>query len=588
METFHPDITPDALAYQAYRQTLTEQLLEETDHIARREALLQAQQTPEYSAAKAWRTSYRDEVQEHRQLAGERLALGLIDEAQATTSQYEITELFQKALADDADPDLLERLARDPSPFVRFEVLDRVRDNADNPLLLAFTNDADPELRAKARRTVAALEVQALQQLSSRPDLVFTTTDFFADVKDRQGERFLVIQKADRDQLREQYGVSEDELKKLHLSYHFKPEPDLDPLWWGCIDVRVLPDGQKVWLLEEIQSDFLSKTRNKPLREEYFYPCTDCDGKGMIKHDRTQTACEGCCGAAKLPSYPSQVLADVVELAAQRGVSQIIMPNATSMVEKFSGMLKQSKATVFYDTLPRHLGMTPIELDEPLTFGHEDGGVATSNRFWSRKIEDAEYDLGQPSTSEIWASNHRGKLDFLIHPNYRTAMRGEVSEQEETAQAKWEIEVGKIAADPRRVLIILSSSTAEELAGEKAVDAALIANAEARLQERCIVVPYTEEDLDVYAAKIKAALLESGLIDEASLPNLSSSAFGEYAEACVVQIADELNKHLGLNPKTQVRTGRSLSIDGEDSQSVNSAVREVINRLHLQRVVAHS
>lgn len=531
-----------------------------------------------------------DEVQEHNQLAAERLALGLISEEQIADSPYDIIEQFQKRLEEDDDPEFLALLARDPSPFVRFEVLDRVQNTIDSPLLLSFTNDPDPELRAKARRAVAALEVDALQQLPSRPDLVFTTSDFYPDVKDKHGERFLIIQKADREQLREQYSVSEDELKKLHLSYHFKPNPDIDPLWWGCIDVRVLPDGQKVWLLEEVQSDFLAKTRNKPLREAYYHPCDDCDGKGMIRHDRTQTACEGCCGAARLPSYPSQALEDIVGLAAQRGVSQVIMPTSASMLEKFSGMLKPSKATVFYETIPRHLGLTPVELEETLTFGHEDGGVATSNRFWSYKIEDAidATELDQLSPAGQWANSHRGKLDFLIHPNYRTAMRGETAAHEESARTHWETEIDKIAADPRRILIILSSSTEQELTNTEAVDAALIAKAQTQLQERCIVVPYAEEDFGVYATKIKTALLEKGLIDEEKLPDFSSSAFGEYAEACVVQIADELNKYLGLNPKTQIRTGRSLSIRGEDSQLVNSAVREVINRLHLQRVVVNS
>lgn len=180
-----------------------------------------------------------------------------------------------------------------------------------------------------------------------------------------------------------------------------------------------------------------------------------------------------------------------------------------------------------------------------------------------------------------------GKLDFLIHPDYKTASRGETSEHEQAAKDQWLEEIEKIAADPRRILIILSSSTASEQDEGQAVDVELISTAEKQLGTRCIVAPYIEEDLSVYADEIKKALVQSGLIDGRDLTAFSSSAFGEYAEACVVQIADELNRHLGLKKKTQVKTRMSLSIHGENNPGVNTEVRRIINELHLNRVVTN-
>lgn len=105
-------------------------------------------------------------------------ACGLITDEQAGQSQYDITEAFQKQVIADPSPDLLNKLAGDPSPFVRFEVLSRVSDR-ENPLLLQFTNDPNPELKSYARRATAINEVEALRQISDQPDLAVTTSDLW-------------------------------------------------------------------------------------------------------------------------------------------------------------------------------------------------------------------------------------------------------------------------------------------------------------------------------------------------------------------------------------------------------------------------
>ncbi len=218
---------------------------------------------------------------------------------------------------------------------------------------------------------------------------------------------------------------------------------------------------------------------------------------------------------------------------------------------------------------------------------YQDGDAVASFTNYSSLLPQAQQ--GSPETT---APSHEGskqpsegKLDFLIHPDYRTARHGETSEHEEAARVHWFKEIEKIAENPQRILIILSSSTTEEQDQGDAVDAKLLLTAQEKLQERCIVVPYVEEDLSVYAQEIKEILVQNGLIEGKDLTEFSSSAFGEFAEACVVQIANELNQHLGLKRKTQIKTRKSLSIDGADSREVNTEVRRVINLLHLGGVV---
>lgn len=393
METFRPEVPPEASHHQEYRQELAETLLSEDDFYARREQLRHAQRTREYEEARQWWVAYRQEVGEHRHLATERYARGLITEEQTSLSQYDITEAFQKELAANPSSERLYELAADPSPFVRFEVLSRVSDH-ENPLLLHFTNDSNPELKSYARRAMAINEVEALRKISDQPNLAFTTSDLYTDVPAGTGERFFIIQRADRQQLQNTYGLADEELDNLHLPYHFKVDADLDLMWWGCVDIQVLPDGQKAWLLEEAQSDVLSKTRNKVLKQENFNPCGDCSGKGMIPQDHGQTPCQGCLGAARLPNYPGQLLRDLTALAAQRGVTKILMPTAESMLEKHAGLLKPTKAKVHYDTIPRQLGLTPLQLDYEISFGQEDGGRVSSRQFWSLAVEESTTKLG--------------------------------------------------------------------------------------------------------------------------------------------------------------------------------------------------
>ncbi len=179
------------------------------------------------------------------------------------------------------------------------------------------------------------------------------------------------------------------------------------------------------------------------------------------------------------------------------------------------------------------------------------------------------------------------KLNFLIHPYYRKDVVKDDSEHEKTAASKWYREIEKIAGEPNKFLIILSTSREKEQQKKQAVDQKIISFAQEKLGDRCIVLPYVETDIPEYADQLKKELKNRGIISKDSdLREFSSAAFGEYAELCVLQIADELNQSLGLKRKTQVSGYKSLSIDGPDSKKVNSAVREVINKLNLKRVVA--
>lgn len=177
-----------------------------------------------------------------------------------------------------------------------------------------------------------------------------------------------------------------------------------------------------------------------------------------------------------------------------------------------------------------------------------------------------------------------GKLDFLIHPYYKQAISGEASEHEEEVAQRWRETVDQIADDDRRVMVILASSTKEELL-EGAPDTDIVTYAEKTLGERCITIPYIEEELSVYGGIIEEELQQRFDVSPEDIKNLSSSAFGEYAEVCVVQIADDLNRSVGLQKKTQVQPSKSLSIHGDtDRVSVHSEVRRVKNSLHLSGV----
>jgi len=179
------------------------------------------------------------------------------------------------------------------------------------------------------------------------------------------------------------------------------------------------------------------------------------------------------------------------------------------------------------------------------------------------------------------------KLDFLIHPYCHRDIKQEYSEHENVAGIKWYEEIEKISQNPNKFLVILATSTVEEQQQQEASDQEIISFAQEKLGNRCIVLPYVEADISQYTDELKKELIKRGIInDDDDLQSFSSSAFGEYAEVCVIQIADELNQSLGLRKKTQVSSHKSLSIDGPDSREVNTAIRSAINKLNLKRVVA--
>ncbi len=388
METYKPEINPE---HQEYRNNLAEQLRAEPDFFARRESLKQAKSTQEYEDAKKWKEKWRAEYIENRTLAKARVEQGLISEGEAKKSQYEVTDEFLVSLATEPKIGALRRLSTDPSPFVRYEVATLAKQISNEELLAIFENDDNPEVQQLARRGLAELEVRSLLPKIENEQLSLRLSDLFADVPLGEGKRFFVIQKAERERLQQEYGITGEDIKNLQLTYHFKQNEQVDLMWWGLIDIRYLPDGKKVWLLEEIQSDILQKTKNEKLKKEFFEPCEDCAGKGVIQKTRKeQERCSTCQGAAVLPKYPQQLLKEVKRLGELAGVDIVLMPTSGSMLQKYVGLLKPTKAKLLYDTVPSRLGFKRKDIGSELEFGQEDGGQARTNEFWTLSLDKLE------------------------------------------------------------------------------------------------------------------------------------------------------------------------------------------------------
>jgi len=380
METYKPEINPE---HQEYRDDLAEQLRTEPDFFARRELLKQARTTQEYKDAKKWKEKWRAEYIENRILAKTRVERGLISEGEAKKSQYEVTGEFLTSLATETKIEALRRLSIDPSPFVRYEVATLAKQMNNETLLAIFENDENPEVQQLARRGLAELEVRSLLPRIENEQLSLRLSDLFADVPLGEGKRFFIIQIAERERLQQEYGITDEDIKNLQLTYHFKQNEQVDLMWWGLIDIRHLPDGKKVWLLEEIQSDILQKTKNKKLKKEFFEPCEDCAGKGVIQKTRKeQERCSTCQGAAFLPKYPQQLLEEIKRLGELTGVDMVLMPTSESMLQKYVGLLKPTKAKLLYDAVPSRLGFERKGISSELEFGQEDGGHARTNEFW--------------------------------------------------------------------------------------------------------------------------------------------------------------------------------------------------------------
>lgn len=384
METYKPEINPE---HQEYRDNLAEQLKAGPDFFARRELLKQAKTTQEYEDAKKWKEKWRAEYIENRVLAKARIEQGLISEDEAKKSQYEITDRFLTSLATEPKLEALRQLSIDPSPFVRYEVATLAKQIGNEEVLATFENDDNPEVQQLARRALAEMEIRNLLPQVKNEQLSLRLSDLFADVPLGEGKRFLVIQKADQERLRQEYGITDEDVKNLQLTYHFKQNEQVDLMWWGLIDIRHLPDGRKVWLLEEIQSDILQRTKNKKLKEEFFEQCEDCAGKGVIQKTRKeQERCSTCQGATILPKYPQQLLGEIKRLGEVAGVDVVLMPTSESMLQKYVGLLKPTKARLLYDAVPSRLGFKKRNIEAEIEFGQEDGGKARTNEFWTLPI----------------------------------------------------------------------------------------------------------------------------------------------------------------------------------------------------------
>ena len=384
METHKPKINPER---KEYRDALAEEIKAESDFLVRRELLQCAQATGEYEAAERWRKEWRAKYIENRALAKARVEQGLISADEGRESQHEITENFLKLLVAESTPDILEQFSSDPSPFVRYEVATRAKQLGNEALLAKFEGDDNPEVRHFARRALAEMEVNMLLPVVGREELAVRLSDIFSDVPIGEGTRFFVIEKGDKDTLRKKYDISEDDEKNLQFVHHFRQDEHIDMMWWGLVDIRHLPDGRKVWLLEEIQSDILQKTKNKKLKEEFFRPCGECGGKGVIqKTKKEQERCATCQGAAALPTYPERLLEDIQRLGKSTGTDMILMPTAESMLQKYIGLLKPTKAKLLYDAIPSRLGFKKQDIGNEIEFGQEDGGMARAREFWRLDI----------------------------------------------------------------------------------------------------------------------------------------------------------------------------------------------------------
>lgn len=388
MKTYRPEVNSE---YREYRDNLAEQLKSEPDFFARRELLQKAESTQEYKLAEEWRKKWRAEYLENQTLANIRLEQGLISGDEAEKSQAEVTDGFLTLLANMPRPEELRRLSLDPSPFVRYEVATLAKQTGDQGLLAKLVNDENTEVRQLAQRGIVEIEVRNLLPKVENEQLSLRLSDLFADVPLGSGKRFFIIQRADRERLKQEYGVTEEDIKNLQLPFHFKRSERVDLMWWGLIDVKYLPDGKKVWLLEETQSDILQKTKNKKLRDELSEPCESCAGKGVIqKTPREQERCSICQGAAVLPKYPQQLLEDVRRLAGIAGVDFVLMPTSESMLEKYVGLLKPTKAKLLYDTIPSRLGFEKENIGSEIEFGQEDGGNVRTSEFWILPIQRSE------------------------------------------------------------------------------------------------------------------------------------------------------------------------------------------------------
>jgi len=371
-----------------YRDNLAKQLKAESDFFARRELLKQAKTTQEYEDAKKWKEKWRAEYIENRTLAKARVEQGLISEDEAKKSQYEVTDEFLTLLATEPKIEVLRRLSTDPSPFVRYEVATLAKHIENENLLALFENDDHPEVQHLARRGLVEIEMRRLLPKIENEQLSLRLSDLFADVPLGEGKRFFIIQKADRAMLQQEYGITDEDIKNLQLTYHFKQSEQVDLMWWGLIDIRHLSDGKKAWLLEEIQSDILQKTKSKKLKKDFFEPCEDCAGKGVIQKTRKeQERCSTCQGAAVLPKYPQQLLEEIKRLGELAGVDIILMPTSDSMLQKYVGLLKPTKARLLYDEVPSRLGFERKDIGEEIEFGQEDGGHVRTNEFWILSLD---------------------------------------------------------------------------------------------------------------------------------------------------------------------------------------------------------
>lgn len=276
----------------------------------------------------------------------------------------------------------LGRLALADSQYVRYEVASRARSEGSDELLALLEHDTVSEIRSLAKRGNAELQLKELQGLSDVAGLNVYLSDITADVVPGTGTEIIFVQRANRDELRQKFGLSSEDEEHVQKSYHFRSGESIDPLYWASIDVQHI-DGTKVWIIEEYQSDVLHRSKNKELHDEYFDPCDDCDAKGSIRiSKKLSEKCHTCQGTGSIPNYPLRLFGDIQELASRVGVETVLLPTSSTVLAKYDGMIKPSKANLLYDTVPRRSGFELHEFASPIEIGYEDKAPVSSNVYY--------------------------------------------------------------------------------------------------------------------------------------------------------------------------------------------------------------
>ncbi|MFA7193499.1 MAG: hypothetical protein WC087_01105 [Candidatus Paceibacterota bacterium] len=216
------------------------------------------------------------------------------------------------------------------------------------------------------------------------------SSDILPYVKRGEGDRIIIIKEASLEEMINVYELGDAELDYMHTSSHFRTDKPLEVYSWMKISQRnVVSDlgvFEKAWLIEEIQSDLLQKTKNKKLKEVSRDKCEMCNGKGGVNVTKTEyVKCNKCFGAGSIPNYQKELLEDVKSAAKEIGVDVFLMPTSETILEQYAGLMKDTKAKLLYETVPESIDFERVETNE-ISLSREEGEPVNSRVFWKKKI----------------------------------------------------------------------------------------------------------------------------------------------------------------------------------------------------------